>query len=404
MSKQRSLGSPSSLAAAHSLRREQVCLSDLEPLEALVDNSLLQHDRQRFSMLETIREYARERLEASGETEPTTRRLAEQLAEAAEAFGAGCDRGEVPPIAPLENELDNIRATVRATHEWADDPLALRLAAALLWFWTASGRYAEGLRWTIETLERTKPSQDSARAEGLRTAAQLAILGGDAERGLKFGNEALALFRAAGDERQAAEVLRWLANAHSQAGDPVGALTLHAESVVLHERLGSPLHLARALRNAGEDELNLGNPARAEELFWRALELALGGRGQARRRDDVARPRRRGGRERELGAAASFYLEALRSSTEPTYAANCLAGLAAVAALAQRADQAGRIWGAVESQQRRVGEKLIHPQTLSRYTAAFEQIDETTFANAVAAGRELTLEVATREALETFVP
>jgi hypothetical protein len=177
---------------------------------------------------------------------------------------------------------------------------------------------------------------------------------------------------------------------------------LHAESVALQESLGSPTYSARALRVAAEDELEMGEPDRATELFQRALELAraaeldgemvmtLHGLG------DVCLVRG------ETEAAAGFYVEALSASVDETPAAHCLGGLAAVAALEERVDEAGRIWGAVESYGQRLGERIMLPQTVGRYEAAFRQIDEARFADAVAAGRELTLEEATREALETF--
>ena len=381
---------------------ERVCDAGAETLESLADKSLLQYDGERFTMLETIREYARERLRTSGDADAITRRLGERLAEAGEAFAAEYEPGQAPPMASLERELDNIRASIRAALDSTNDPMALRLTVALVWFWTVSGRYAEGLRWTLEALEHAEHPPGSVRADSLRAAARLATLAGDAEQGRVLGEEALALYRASGDDRRVGEVLRWLANAHSQAGDFARARALHAESVALQERLGSQIHLARALRMAGEDELELGDPIRAGEMLRRALDLA---RIAEARRDTVMTLHGLGDVclvTRDLASAASFYLEALDSSTDPTVAANCLAGLAAVGALDQRIDSAGRLWGAVESYQQHLGEQLLLPQTLRRYEAAFEPIVGTAFADAVAAGRELTLELATREALEIF--
>jgi predicted ATPase/DNA-binding SARP family transcriptional activator len=381
---------------------EQVCDAGVETLESLVDKSLLHYNGERFTMLETIREFARDRLRARGDADTITRRLGERLAEAGEAFAAEYERGQDPPMAPLEGELDNIRATMRAALDSTNAPIALRLTVALVWFWTVSGRYAEGLRWTLEALEHAEGPTSSVRAASLEAGARLATLAADAEQGQALGEEALALYRAAGDERRVAEVLRWLANAYSQSGDSVRARILHAESVALQEQLGSQIHLARALRIAGEDELARGDPIRAGELFRRGLELA---RAAEARREAVLTLHGLGDVclvTGELAPAAAFYLEALGSSTDPTSAAYCLAGLAAVGALDQRIDSAGRLWGSVESYQRHIGEQLLLPQTLRRYEAAFEPIAGTAFADAVVAGHELTLELATREALEIF--
>jgi predicted ATPase/DNA-binding SARP family transcriptional activator len=381
---------------------EQVCDTDPETLDSLVDKSLLQYDGERFAMLETIREFAREHLARRDETDSITRRLGERLAGAGEAFAAACERGEVPEVAQLERELDNIRATIRAALDSTNDPVALRLPIVLVWFWTVSGRYAEGLGWTIEVLKRI--ADPPMRADGLRAAARLATLAADGEQGRALGEEALRLYRATGDDRLTGEVLRWLAMAYAQAGNLERTRTLHTESVALQERLGNPIPLARALRLAGEDELGSGDPIRAGELLRRALDLA---RSAEAKREAVMTLHALGDVslvQRDFVAAARFYVEALDSGIDPTITAYCLGGLAAVGALDQHVDQAGRIWGAVESYEQLLGERIIVPQTLRRYRAAFEQNDAAAFGEAVAAGRELTLEAATREALRTFGP
>ena len=281
-------------------------------------------------MLLTIREYARECLLASEEADSIARRLAEMLCDVAEEFASERRRGRAVPVSRLEAELENIRVAIRAALAWPHDPLALHLTVALSSFWRFSGRQAEGLRWTVLALEQTKDVPASVRAAGLQAAAVLATLAADAEEGRAYGEEALALYRAEGDELGAAEVLPGLAAAHLQAGDPDRARMLHAESLALQERLGSPTHSSRALRFAAEDELTMGDPIRANDLFDQALEIArsaelegevvmiLHGLG------DVCLVRR------EAAAAADFYVEALRSSVDETPTAHCLAGLAAV--------------------------------------------------------------------------
>ena len=251
-------------------------------------------------------------------TDSIARRLAEMLCDLAEVFASERGRGRAVPVSRLEAELENIRVAIRAALAWPDDPLALRLTVALTSFWRFSGRQAEGLRWTVLALEQTRDAPASVRAAGLQAAAVLATLAADAEEGRAYGEEALALYRADGDELGAAEVLPGLAAAHLQAGDPDRARMLHAESLALQERLGSPTHSARALRFAAEDELTMGDPIRANELFDQALKIArsaelegevvmiLHGLG------DVCLIRS------EAAAAAEFYLEALRASVDET--------------------------------------------------------------------------------------
>ena len=383
---------------------EQVCETSLETLDSLVDKSLLRLDGQRFTMLETIHEYASERLRESGEDEAMSRGLVEHLYEAAERFWEVRELGRIGPLAELESELANIRTAMRAALVWSDDPLALRLATGLLTYWTASGRHAEGLRWTVEALERAGRVQGSARAEGLRAAAQLATLAADTERACRYGEEALAFYRASGDDRRLGSVLRWLANAYSQTNDAARSRELHAEDIALQERQGDSLPLSRALRIAGEDELAMGDPARAADLFIRSLALARGVQGDT----DVVMTLHSLGDvavvQGDAAGAAWYYLQAVGASTESAPLVSCLAGLAAAGALEQHAESSGRLWGAVESYQQRLGDPVIHPNTLRRYAMVLSRIEGAAFEDAVVAGRGLTLDAAVVEALEAFGP
>jgi tetratricopeptide (TPR) repeat protein len=383
---------------------EQVCETSLETLESLVDKSLLKLDGEHFTMLETIHEYAVERLLESGEDEVINRRLLDQLYHAAGRFADERELGHIGPLAELERELDNIRAAMRAGLEWPNDPHALRLVAALRLYWTASGRYAEGLRWTAEALERAGRVSGSTRAEGLRAAAQLASLSAEAEEACAYGEEALALYRVSGDDQGLGSVLRWLANAYSQTPDTVRSRELHAESIALQERLGDSLQLARALRLAGEDELAIGDPARAADLFSRSLALAWDAHGDT----DVVMTLHRLGDvsvvEGDAAGAAGYYLQALGASSDSAPVVYCLAGLAAAGALERHAESSGRMWGAVESHQQRLGDPLIHPNTLRRYAALLTRVEGPTFDAAVVAGHDLALDAAVQEAVETFGP
>jgi len=380
---------------------ERICDARLETVESLMDKSLVRSSGEGVMMLETILEYARERLDASGEAGALTRPLGEWLYERAQAFTSERGRRQVVPLSTLESELENIRAALHAALD-ARDPLALQLAVALASFWRLSGRHVEGLRWTVEALEEAGEVDPPLRADGLHAAAMLATLATDSERAMAFGEEALALHRATGNKERMGDVLPWLANAHIAFGDVDRARMLHEESIELQDQLGRAAELASALRLAAEDELAMGNPVRATELFHRALALArsagldleavmiLHGLG------DVCLV------AGDPAGASAFYVEALRSSVDEIPVAYCLAGLAAAAALQQRIDHAGRIWGAVQSHQASVGERVLHPYAVGRYEAAFRQIDGAPFADAVTAGRSLTLDEATAHAIETF--
>src|SRR5262249_17354267 len=159
--------------------------------------------------------------------------------------------------------------------------------------------------------------------------AQLATIDAEVEQALSYGEQALTLYRAQGDGVRAAQVLRWLASAHAQAGDGGAARALHAESVALNEEAASPLLLARALRVAGEDELEVGGAARAVELIQRALELARSGE---HKRDVVMALHSLGDAylvNGDAGRARRSYLDALEQGADSvtvTDTAHCLAG------------------------------------------------------------------------------
>ena len=251
-----------------------VCDAAPETLESLVDKSLLQYDGERVSMLETIREYARERLDTSGDSDVVTRRLGERLAEAGEAFAAEYEQGRNPPVALLERELDNIRAVSAALHA-TEDAAALRLTIALGWFWTISGRYGEGLAghsraWSMRGGGRACCARiPSPRPLALR-------------RSLRTHRDAPSARKPWPSAAQPVTTVAWerccagLANAYCQSGDAVRARSLYAENLALQERVGSPVHLARAYRMAGEIELELGDPVRARVLLSSGRSILLG--------------------------------------------------------------------------------------------------------------------------------
>jgi hypothetical protein len=353
-------------------------------------------------MLETIREFARERLDASGEADQVMRLLAERLCDLAEAFASERRLGLTPPLSTLECELENIRVSIRAALQWADDPIALRLTTALSWYWRTSARQAEGLRWGMEALERAGDVPVRTRAESLHAAAVLATLAGDPAKGRSYGEVALALHRASGDELRVGALLPWVAHATLHAGDAPLARALHAESIAFHERLGDPVLSAQARRRAAEDELAMGDGARAAELFEQGLLIARA----AGATSEVVMTLHGLGYVALVGGealvAGRLYLDAMDAGPDETQMVNCLAGLAAVAALEQDVAAAGRLWGAVESRQEQHGELLIHPPTAMRYEAALRLVEPTAFAAAVAAGHELSLDDVAREAVATW--
>ena len=377
---------------------EAVCDADLDGMQSLVDKNLIRREDSRYAMLETIREYALARLEESGDADEARRRHAERLLERAQAFAAARERGGHVDLALLEKEVHDVRAAIRSALD-RKEPIALRLANALAWFWSASGRQAEGVRWLAEALDAALDVPISVRRDALTAAAALACFAAAPEQVRRFGEEALLLHRAAGDDDQVAEALRWLGEGHALAGDLPQARAFLTESITLRERLEDPVRLARTVASLADVELDAGQPETAARLFEQTLDLqrAAGATADAASTlhslADVALVRG------DAADAARLYVEALDAvGGERSAALWCLAGLAAAAAVELRVERAGRLWGAVEADEQRRGVQ-VQPATIRRrYEHLLERVAGPELAAAVAAGRELALEQAIEEA------
>src|SRR6266545_3580506 len=145
---------------------EAVCGTTVDRLSSLIDNNLLRRTAtatgSRYSMLETIREYALERLEAEGALQAARATHADFYQALAERGADELEHGEPDVLERFEAELDNFRSAFAWLQE-ASPESALRLAAALSGFWFPRGELAEGRRWLTAVLERRhRPSRDLA--------------------------------------------------------------------------------------------------------------------------------------------------------------------------------------------------------------------------------------------------
>ena len=255
---------------------EQVCDADLDGIARLVDTSLLKPiGDDRLLMLETIREYALERLEDSRDLNRLRRRHASFFATLAEqAYERRVD-AETESSAQLELDHDDLRAAL----DWstAHDPdRALELAGALGWFWLSHGHLAEGRRRLTDALDST-PATGRARARALTACGSLAARLGDAEAGRKQVDDGIELWRELGERNEVAsalDTLGWLLV--YDAGDDAGALAAFEESVGLRRELGDAAGENRALVGTCQVLVALGDTERAQPLSLALLEKAQG--------------------------------------------------------------------------------------------------------------------------------
>jgi len=221
----------------------------LDLLNSLVDKSLLVAEqargRTRFQMLETIREYGREKLRAAGESDGVRNRHLDwfvRLAEEAEVGLRGPE--QIDWLERLDAELDNLRAAL----EWSltrDVERGLRLAGALTWYWNLRGHWSEGPAWLFKLLAAPllarSPGFASARAKALTAAASLAFWGSnDYAAARRWLEEAIALYRAGspGDRWGLGEALALYGATLGDLNEPAAARTALEESLAIGESLG----------------------------------------------------------------------------------------------------------------------------------------------------------------------
>jgi len=257
------------IEAAH-----QVCGDEDEVVDALAsltDSGLVYLDgtdeEPRFSMLETIREYALERLEGSGEAPGRRRRHADYFLALAEELepnliGTGSH-------AAWLDRLERDHANFRAASDWFEESVesdeALRLAAALWRFWDLRGHLVEGRR-RLESALRADQRPTAARAKALGGAADLALTNGDVAAGGVWAEEALELHRTLGDAWGIAFSLLMVAYAVGQRGDWVRAQHLYDESAQRFHALGDEHYAGRATRSLAWAYYEAGDLDRARTV------------------------------------------------------------------------------------------------------------------------------------------
>jgi predicted ATPase/class 3 adenylate cyclase len=254
---------------------EEICDAELDTLEALVEHSLVRRWASgRLGMLETIRELAMEKLEESGEAEAICRRHAEFFLALAESSGLRLDTlGKLPQRHDLVlPELHNLRAAM----DWAagnDPQLGLRIAVGIENIWVTHDP-REGLRRFTTLLERATDVDPYLRARALLDLGGCAEWSGDAEKGRVAYEEALELFRRAGDERGVAEARFRLGVIASRIGDFDRARELWEESLEEWRRLGDEVGEIQGLGNLGWWEFERGDFDRGWELTEQSLEMS----------------------------------------------------------------------------------------------------------------------------------
>ena len=409
------------LAAATAVDGDDA-LAVVERITALVDQSLLQRgDRRggqaaaspRFSMLETVREFARERLrEQAEETEARRAHAAHFLAlvEQAEAemYGPAMRRW----LDLLEDEHANIRAALDTFAELGDPTAELRLAGPMIEFWWQRGHPREGMERLEGALERGRTAPPGPRA---KVAAWLAAVYGEFDNtaaGLELSTRALAWAREAGDDALVAlalgtrmSIVRWSGNADD--------LATEIESLQEVVDLLAGLRLSPwarsfesiALGDLGEAVARRGDRFRGLALVEQALSLARALGEPFATGIHLAQLGVMAQRAGNIAPAAALFAESVHSFWdlgETMTIAWPLRHLAALAAARGLCEQAARLLGAVAAVQQRTGtaiQAVSRPDDLQADVTARAGLGDAAYEAAVAIGRRLPPADAVAEAL-----
>ena len=348
---------------------EQVCDARLDELEALLENNLIRQEERpdgepRFFMLETIHEYALERLGSSEEARELSFAHARYYVQWAEERFALRQQGSLFGQYVLEDEeYENFRAALGWLRDEGEVEDELRLAIALRWYWGASGYLSEGRRWLHDALEVADGASALIRAGGMLAEASLAWRQGDLEGSSELCENAIPVFERHDDRPHLAECLLHLGIAAEWRGDLDAQARAYDRAEPLYRELGNESALLTLLGNRAYTALMLGDYERGEAILRECIErsrtlgtppgyplLNLGLAHVRLRRIDEARTEFRealeeGSREKERELV--FY---------------ALEGLANVHAASGNDLQAARLWGASEAIREGLGAKLARAE------------------------------------------
>jgi predicted ATPase len=354
---------------------EAICEAELDALQSLVERSLVRQTQDRFWMLETIREYARERLEEAEEVAEFRRRHTVHFLELAERTG---------PELKGHHELDAIRtlaaehANLQAALGWAIDTEPSRVTPnvleALTDYWAVRGHVLEGVRQLERVLE-TNGVAPITRAKALQMAGRLGTYTGQLERAVAQLEESARLWEGLGERTELARTHAVLGDALLKADD-VRAEPVLERALDLFVLTGDDVGRRNVLHLLGEAAWHRRDLERAEDLLERSLELAreVGDHtftgATLHHLGDVALD------DGDYTRAESLYGESLALVWEAEarrLAAYCLAGLAATAACTGRVERAATLWHAVEEAEGSLGLQLPTAER-ALYAARLEEV------------------------------
>jgi predicted ATPase/DNA-binding CsgD family transcriptional regulator len=390
------------LDAAAAVSRAALRTEVLAHIATLVDHSLLQRvsgsvEEPRYAMLDTVREFATEKLDASGESE----RIRAQHATWCLSITDGLDLwgdGQADSLARLTVEHDNLRSALTWLLARAEANDAQRLAGNLWEFWFMAGHAAEGRQWLERSLT-LGDAEPSIHARALTGAGALAYQAGDLDPATKWITAGAMLYRQFGDHLMLGVTSGLLGNVAMASGDLEQAQRQFEEELGAYCEAGHAIAGGVAMLNLGRVATLRGDHEKAETLLARAREQVQSGGS----RWDFAVATYYLGRvaaARGDPARALFHfqdgLARFRDLADPTSIVHCLEGIASVTASTMPGKAALLLGACTIARQRMVRPPNAEDQSLLADTEAALRValGAEKFEGAFAQGQSLPIDAA----------
>jgi predicted ATPase/DNA-binding winged helix-turn-helix (wHTH) protein/Tol biopolymer transport system component len=387
---------------AYSSENDEPDVDVLDGIASLIDKNLLSPIEQadgstRLRMLEVVREFALEKLQASNKFEFFQRNHARYFLALAETAAPHLiDEQAVEWLEKLESEHDNFRAALGWSSKH-DAEIMARTAAALRYFWSNHNHLTEGRNWLESAFERCVDAAPAIRLKLLNGIGQFARSQGDYAAARKAYEESLAAGKSANDLQQLVVSYHGLAALATRHGDFAAAREYTEKQLAITRRLNDESQIAVALSALGDIELASGATTTARPLIEESLAIS---RQLGNRQLETVNLVNLGAVAFDLkdySAANRHFAESLTIAQElgnKIFISCSLDGCAALAAAAGYAEQSARLAGAAENLRESIGYEI--ELTERRFRDAYipkirRCLDEETFTAELEQGKLLNL-------------
>lgn len=391
-------------AEAMAARGEPVLDGPLELLSSLVDKSLVTHDHQheRYSLLESIKQYAQHELAVAGRIQSRLALHHEYFSELVEQMqrqrSMNAQRAGWPR--PLQPEVDNLRLALREWINNGEAERAQRMAGALGLFWGENTTWAEGLDWLLRAQSLTGASSPVARGRTLLGLGMVHWARGDLGTAKQNALEGLAIHRELGDGLNIARCLNIAALATTGTGEWEEAGRHLQELLTLARQAADAEMIQRGAGTLGYLRHQEGDYAAAEQLYRESLALAQETgeeRGEAMETSNLAIlafDRRNWVEARKLHQKA---VALWRRIGAPWWLAMSLSGFADLLMEEGQAISSAKLQGFVQARCEEIGAKLqrLELRAFEKTAAALRrELGEDVYERCLQEGRKLTQEQA----------